>query len=133
VEPLASLLSGAGVAWLSAGVLGLGLFAGAVAVALNAPAPTVFGGPQITGLVTALAVTAAGFGFWRLEGIARSGAALASLPLLVIARLDWLYRLVWGALGVFGALVHGLAEVIEGEGALLWVLVTGLLVWLALR
>jgi hypothetical protein len=54
-----------------------------------------------------------------------AGASLASL-----ARLDWLYRLVWGVIRTVGSGIATLAAVLEGEGAILWALVAGVLIWL---
>ncbi len=133
VEPLASALHGAGLLLLISAIVLLGLFAGAVAVALGSAEPAQLLGSTLVATALTVVVTAAGFGLWRLERVVSSGAALAALPLTLLARLDWLYRLVWAGVALMGAAVRNVAEVLEGEGALLWALVAGLLVWLVVR
>jgi hypothetical protein len=58
---------------------------------------------------------------------------LAGAVLTSLFRLDWLYRLVWGAFRLLVALIHTAAEVLEGEGAMLWMLVVVVLAWLVFR
>jgi hypothetical protein len=131
VEPLAATLSSAGIGVLAVAAVLLGLFAGAAAVALGAGPAS--GGAAWLGLGLTVAAAAAGFGLWQMEALARSGAAIAARSLTLLARLEWLYRVVWGALGLAGTAARQTAEVLEGEGALLWALVFGLLLWLAIR
>jgi len=44
-----------------------------------------------------------------------------------------LYRIVWSVIRLAGVLIFNLAEVLEGEGAVLWTLVAAVLVWLVFR
>ncbi len=74
---------------------------------------------------------AAGFGLWRFQDVVRGGSAVvAGASLASLARLDWLYRLVWGVIRTVGSGIATLAAVLEGEGAILWALVAGVLIWL---
>lgn len=75
-----------------------------------------------------------GFALWRYgDAVREQSGAVAGFSLASLARLDWLYRLVWAAIRALGGLVDNLAAVLEGEGAILWTLVAGVLVWLLLR
>lgn len=53
--------------------------------------------------------------------------------LMALFSLRWLYRAVAGLVEVVSRAVRALALLLEGEGALLWVLVVLVLAWLALR
>jgi formate hydrogenlyase subunit 3/multisubunit Na+/H+ antiporter MnhD subunit len=75
-----------------------------------------------------------GFALWRYDTVIRERASsLARLPLAALGRLEWLYGLVWSVISSAGNLVDNLRAVLEGEGAILWALVVGVLVWLLLR
>jgi hypothetical protein len=75
-----------------------------------------------------------GFALWRYDTSIRERVGnLASLSLAGLGQLDWLYRGVWTVIRTAGSLVDNLRSVLEGEGAILWVLVVGVLVWLLLR
>lgn len=75
-----------------------------------------------------------GFALWRYDTSIRERADnLASLSLVGLGQLDWLYRGVWSVIRAAGNLVDNLRAVLEGEGAILWALVVGVLVWLFLR
>jgi hypothetical protein len=58
---------------------------------------------------------------------------LAGLSFINLTRLDWLYALVWNVLRSLGSLVDNVGAVLEGEGAILWALVVGVLAWLLTR
>jgi len=42
---------------------------------------------------------------------------------VVVLRLDWLYRLLWGFYRLIGRLVNNLTSILEGDGGVLWALV----------
>ncbi len=77
--------------------------------------------------------TAAGLAMWRYETVARGPASIAVGALSALFRLDWLYRLVWSGIHLLESLVFNLAAVLEGEGAVLWVVAAIVLLWLALK
>jgi formate hydrogenlyase subunit 3/multisubunit Na+/H+ antiporter MnhD subunit len=109
---------------------------GLLTSALGEPAVDVLGWGQPRGPVALglwLLATALGFVLWRFENAARSRADVAWAALASLFRLDWLYRLLWDLIRGLAALIRNLAEVLEGEGAILWTLVVVLLVWLAFR
>ncbi len=112
----------------------LALFASVLAGALPAPGIGLLGfdgPPSIIGLVFVLLTVAAGFALWRFDTVLRDRfSSLAGLPVASLGRLDWLYRLVWGGIRGLGTIIDNLGGVLEGEGALLWALVAGVLVWL---
>ncbi len=58
---------------------------------------------------------------------------LAGLALAAFGQLDWLYQGVWNIIRSTGNLIDSLRAVLEGEGAILWALVVGILVWLLVR
>jgi hypothetical protein len=71
---------------------------------------------------------------WRYDTPIRERAGnIAGLSLAALGQLDWLYRAVWNAIGAAGSLIDSLRAVLEGEGAILWALVAGVLVWLLMR
>jgi len=71
---------------------------------------------------------------WRYDTSIRERAGnIAGLPLAALGQLDWIYRAVWAVIGAAGTVVDNLRAVLEGEGAILWALVAGVLVWLLLR
>ena len=113
------------------------LFGGVLADTLDVPmAGTLgFSGMGSIGATVLVALTAAaGYGLWRFQDVVRGGSALvAGASLASLARLDWLYRLVWGVIRGAGSAIANLAGVLEGEGAILWALVAGVLVWLLVQ
>ena len=113
------------------------VFGDLIADTLGLPAPGLLG---FAGLGSVVAVGlvfltgGAGFALWRFQDVVRGGSsALTGASLASLARLDWLYRLVWGVIRGVGSVVDTLANVLEGEGAILWALVAGVLVWLLVK
>ena len=77
---------------------------------------------------------AGGYAVWHFDAVIRDRVGnLAGLAFTPLARLDWLYRLAWNIIRGLGSLVDNLRAVLEGEGAILWALVAGVLMWLLLR
>lgn len=115
----------------------LALFASVLAGALPAPGVGVLGYEGVSsliGLVLVLVTAGAGFALWRFDAVLRDRfGGLAGLPFASLGRLDWLYRLVWSGIRGIGVVLESLGGVLEGEGALLWALVAGVLVWLLLK
>ncbi len=96
--------------------------------------PLGFSPSQVGGVVLVALTAVAGFLLWRFEGVVRARLApVGGTALVPLARLDWLYRLVWSVIHALGTLVNNVAGVLEGEGAVLWALVAGAAVWLLLR
>jgi formate hydrogenlyase subunit 3/multisubunit Na+/H+ antiporter MnhD subunit len=114
------------VGWLGApwirSVLGSGAGAGA-----SPP------GAGAWGLGLVAATTVAGLAMWRYESVARGPASVGVGALSALFRLDWLYRLVWSVIHLLETIVFNLAAVLEGEGAVLWVLAAIVVLWLALK
>jgi formate hydrogenlyase subunit 3/multisubunit Na+/H+ antiporter MnhD subunit len=113
------------------------LFSGVMADTLSVQAVGALGFSGL-GSIVALGLVVvsggAGYGLWRFQDAVRGGSAVvAGASLASLARLDWLYRLVWGVIRGFGSAVATLAAVLEGEGAVLWALVAGVLVWLLVQ
>jgi formate hydrogenlyase subunit 3/multisubunit Na+/H+ antiporter MnhD subunit len=77
--------------------------------------------------------TLIGLGLWRFESIIRARTEAMASIVLSLLRLDWLYRWLWGALRQIGNAVGGVAQVLEGEGAMLWALVVVLAIVLLFR
>ena len=118
-----------------------GLFAGGIGAAVlpqEAPPRGLIGlALSDTRSVIALALfvvaTGGGLAAWRFERVARARLEVVGRGLTLLARLDWLYRLVWSLIHGVGSLIQNLAAVLEGEGAVLWTLVAALLVWLLFK
>ncbi len=113
------------------------VFGSVLADTLDVPAIGMLGFSGLGSLVAlglVLITGAAGFALWRYQDLVRSGSALvAGASLASLARLDWLYRLAWGLIRGLGNAVAALAGVLEGEGAILWALVAGVLVWVLVQ
>lgn len=123
---------------LPAGLLvATALLGGVAAAALGIPASGLLGfaGPGSFVALGLVALTAAaGFALWRFQDVVRGGSnVVVAASLASAARLDWLYRLVWSVLRGLGAAIANLGAVLEGEGAMLWALVAGVLVWLLVQ
>jgi len=88
---------------------------------------------SLAALALVVLTSGLGFGLWRFEMVIRGRAETAGGALAVLIRLDWLYRLAWGVIRSAGWVIYTLAEVLEGEGAVLWTLVAALLLVLLFR
>jgi len=89
---------------------------------------------SLAALVLVALTLGAGALLWRYDTPIRERAgAIAGLPLAALGQLNWVYRVVWVIIRAAGSLVDNLRAVLEGEGAILWALVAGVLVWLLLR
>ncbi len=89
---------------------------------------------SLAGLILAGVTVAAGYGLWRYDTAVRERVGQwTGLPLAVLGRLDWLYAGVWNLVRAAGNLIDNLRAIVEGEGAILWALVIGVVVWLLLR
>jgi formate hydrogenlyase subunit 3/multisubunit Na+/H+ antiporter MnhD subunit len=113
------------------------LLGGVVTAALGTPPAGLLGfvgTGSFLPLGMVVASAAVGLALWRFQDVVRGGSsAVAAASIASIARLDWLYRLVWSVLHGLGNGVANLGAVLEGEGAMLWALVAGVLVWLLVR
>lgn len=140
-QPLEEDPRGRAAHWLGLALLGLGL--GAMSFisepfAQRMGVPSLgwlgFGGPESVGPLLVVALSAgAGFGLWRADDLVRARAESAGEAAVAVLRLQWLYRAIWAVFWFFSQLTLAVAEVLEGEGALLWTLVAGILVWVFAR
>ena len=137
-EPLVRAAYTSGLAFPAVFLVLTGLLGGFISSALGAPSSGFLGFPSniLSGLLAlglVLLTLAAGVGLWRFEALAHSTADTAWIALASLARLDALYRSAWNIVHLFSRIILNLAEVLEGEGALLWTLVAVLLAWLLLK
>ncbi len=89
---------------------------------------------SVVAALLSIATLAAGYAIWRFDAMIRARTSgLTSLSLVKFTRLDWLYALVWNVLRSLGSLVDNVGAILEGEGAILWALVVGVLAWLLTR
>jgi formate hydrogenlyase subunit 3/multisubunit Na+/H+ antiporter MnhD subunit len=113
------------------------LLGSVVASALEVEAAGLLGfdGPRSIAALGLVVVTgAAGFALWRFQDVVRGGSNMVvGASLASLARLDWLYRAVWGVIRGLANGIGTLAAVLEGEGAILWALVAGVLVWVLVQ
>jgi len=133
-QPVLTAVFYAGLSLPAVLLILLALFAGVIgdAVAVSELGMLGFNGlTSLTGLGVVLVTVAGGIAIWRFDAPLRDRlGGLSASSLASLGRLDWLYRLVWGLIRSIGSAVNGLAGVLEGEGAILWALVAGILVWL---
>lgn len=123
-------------------VLGLGVLA-VIGVGLGLGAPlwggqplageALFGQPALAAFVSLLVTMGGGLAGWRYEQLTRAYADKPAQALLAVLRLDWLYEAVWRVIRLFTQTMLGLAQVLEGEGALLWAIIVVLVIWLGLN
>jgi formate hydrogenlyase subunit 3/multisubunit Na+/H+ antiporter MnhD subunit len=110
------------------------LAASVIAGALGVPGIGVFGLAgirSVSAIILVVLTLGAGIALWRFDAVVRGRlGGLTELPLASLGRLGWLYRSTWVVVRAVAAAVNQLAWVLEGEGALLWTLVAGILVWL---
>ena len=94
-----------------------------------------FSGFGSVAAVILVALTAAGGALlWRYDTSIRERAGTAaSYSVAALAQLNWIYRGGWGLIRFLGSVVDSLRAILEGEGAILWALVAGVLVWLLVR
>jgi formate hydrogenlyase subunit 3/multisubunit Na+/H+ antiporter MnhD subunit len=126
----------AGLTLMAACAVLAGVSIGVVGGALGAPVSGplgLTGTPNWAALALTGGIAAAGAGLWRLEQAARSRTEAAATLIMSVLRLDWLYRLIWGAIRIVDGVMFNLAGVLEGEGALLWALAMVLAVLLLFR
>jgi formate hydrogenlyase subunit 3/multisubunit Na+/H+ antiporter MnhD subunit len=133
-EPMVRAVYFAGLALPALLLIAAGVMAGRLSPALGSAAWLGWAGPSsVIGASVAATAAVGGLVLWRFESLVRTRAELAGAVLTSLFRLDWLYRLVWGAFRLLVALIHTAAEVLEGEGAMLWMLVVVVLAWLVFR
>lgn len=95
--------------------------------------PLGFSTGSVVPLLLVILAVSGGFGVWRFESGLRARAEAVGNPLLALIRLDWLYQLVWNIIRALGWIIHNIAGVLEGEGAVLWALVAAILAWVLLK
>ena len=89
---------------------------------------------SIAALVLVALTLGGGYAVWHYDTPIRERVgALTGLPIAAVGRLDWLYAGLWSLIRLGAGLVDSFRAVIEGDGAILWALVVGVLVWLLLR
>lgn len=135
-EPLRRAAYFMGLGLLVVFVVSAGVFTGAFNVELKTPGLGWLGWTGASSAIIVIIVlitTLSGVALWRFENVVRARADVAGTALTTLVRLDWLYRIVWSVIRLAGVLIFNLAEVLEGEGAVLWTLVAAVLVWLLFR
>lgn len=111
-----------------AGVASVGLIQAANAGPVSLFSPTAFvalGALVVAGL--------AGFALWRFEPVVRARTQSAWTAATSVARLGWLYTSFWETYRLLGRMLRAGADIVEGEGGVLWTIVAALLVWLLFR
>lgn len=128
-----------GVAYLFGLVLPLlfavitGVAVGALTKAFGASIPDLLSPDNAAGLGVVLVAVIGGVGLWQFENVIRSHADKAWSSVTSAARLDWLYLAFWEVYRTCGRFLRTAADIIEGEGGVLWTIVVALLVWLLFR
>jgi formate hydrogenlyase subunit 3/multisubunit Na+/H+ antiporter MnhD subunit len=80
------------------------------------------------GLILLAAV--GGLGVWRFETELRARTDPAWGVLTAATRLDWLYLAVWNLYRGLSAVLRTAAEILDGDGAVLWAVLIALVAWL---
>jgi hypothetical protein len=125
-----------GLSFLVLMTVALGLTWNSVAEAVAQPLAGWVGlGPEtewgtLVALFLAVALSVA---MWRWEGRLRGSAEGLGVAVQRVFQLNWVYRLAWGVFSFVAALIDNLAQVLEGEGALVWALVVVFAVFLLFR
>jgi hypothetical protein len=132
-SPIVRGLGAAGLAVLAAPLLVVGIAPTRLAELLGLPPISlleVLARMPATGwVVWALGLGLGGALWWR-EGRLHEVRGHMHPPLQALFSLRWFYRSITGFAEIAGRGVRGLALLLEGEGALLWVLVVLALAWL---
>lgn len=140
-QPLEEDRRGRAAHWLGLALLAVGLVLTALmseplARALRLASLGWFGVSGLSSLGPLLGVgvsALAGFGLWRADDLVRARAEVTGEGVVAVLRLQWLYRALWAIFWFFSQLSLAVANVLEGEGALLWALVAGVLLWVLAR
>jgi len=137
-EPLVTAEPIIGVAYLFgliAPLLAVGI--GGVAVnnltqAVGAPSIEVFSLPTLSALGALTVAALLGLALWRFEALVRTRAQ-AFTTLAAAVQLGWLYTTLWEVYRALGRMLRTTADILEGEGGVLWTIVAALLVWLLFK
>jgi formate hydrogenlyase subunit 3/multisubunit Na+/H+ antiporter MnhD subunit len=131
---LTAYASGLALLALLAVVGGVGV--NTLAVALGQPMSGALGftGPLSLAALALIVLTAtAGILMWRFDISLSARAEGAATFLASLTRMGWLYSGLGSVIRVLSALISTLAQVLEGEGALLWAIVAALAIGLLFR
>jgi hypothetical protein len=138
-EPVPAAEPIVGVAYLFglAAPLTLALIGGFAAVGLsrvgNAPPFSLFSAASLPALGAVVVAGLGGLAAWRFESVIRIQAQSTWSTVAQVARLGWLYSSFWEAYRLVGRVLRTTADIVEGEGGVLWTIVAVLLVWLLFR
>jgi len=110
-----------------------GVAGGVLGRAFNTEPPGLLSSENIVGLGAVLVATIGGVSLWQFENAIRARADKAWEAVTSAARLDWLYVAFWEVYRFFGRFLRTAADIVEGEGGVLWTIVVALLVWLLFR
>lgn len=135
-SPVVKGLAALGLAGLIAPLVVFGLAPARLAELLGvAPVslPEVLAQMPGVGWVTWALGLGLGVALWRRDAGMRAVRGQLHPPLLALFSLRWFYRAIAGLVEVAGRAIRAAALLLEGEGALLWVLVVLVLAWLFLR
>jgi formate hydrogenlyase subunit 3/multisubunit Na+/H+ antiporter MnhD subunit len=120
---LSAYLGGLGL--LGAGSVLAAVLIGPLSAGLGQPVPGVLSLADMSGL-TALGLlalaAAAGWVMWRFDVSLRSRTEAWAALFASITQMRWLYGFLGGLIRGLSALIANVAQVLEGEGALLWAL-----------
>jgi formate hydrogenlyase subunit 3/multisubunit Na+/H+ antiporter MnhD subunit len=132
-SPLVRGLGALGLAGLVAPLIIFGLAPDRLADLLGVAAPSLLEVlarmPTVGWIVWALGVGVGVLLWWR-DSHVRAIRGQLHPPLQALFSLRWFYRLIAGLVEVAGRAIRAAALLLEGEGALLWVLVVLVLAWL---
>lgn len=115
----------------------MALLGGLAAVGLsqvgNAPPFSLLSATSLTTVAIVILTSLAGMALWRYEGQIRTRSASVWAAVARVTRLEWIYGAVWAIYRLAGRILRTSADIVEGEGGVLWTIVAALLVWLLFR
>lgn len=135
-SPIVQGLGAVGLAGLAVPLVVFGLAPERLAGLLGVTPPSLMQGlaqMPVAGWVTWGLGLGLGVALWRRDAQVREARAQLQPLLVALFSLRWLYRAAAALVEGVSRGVRGLALLLEGEGALLWVLVVLVLAWLFLR
>lgn len=113
---------------LLAGVAAVGITQAANATPINLFAPA-----SLSALGALVIAALGGIALWRFEAVVQARTQSVWNAVNNVVQLGWLYSAFWETYRLLGRMLRAGADIVEGEGGVLWTIVAAMLVWLLFR